>query len=457
MNSKLITVYITNYNYGRYIRKCIDSVLNQSIDNFELIIIDDGSTDNSREILKEFLNNKKIRIIYQNNLGLNASNNIAIGLSKGAYILRLDADDFLKKNALELMYNLMEEEADVAMLFPDYYLVDRDDNVIAQIMRHDFEKDVQLYDQPAHGACTMIKTDVLKKIGGYDEQFKCQDGYDIWLKIVGDYKIKNINQPLFYYRQHEESLSKNEREILTTRAQIKAKRVIQKKIPMKSTVAIIPIRGMNIDGNRLCFEDLGDKKIIDWTIIAAIESNLIDQIIVATNDLEIKKYVNHKYDNKVLVYDRSKETNQKNKSAESAILESIKKFNKEFYTPDYIMVLFIDYPLRSAMYLDKAINTMKLFNVDAVDSVRSDDSLFYTHDGKGLKFVKEKKLLRIERDEVYKRCGGLHLLRTEAFIKNESFFSGDVGHIIIDQKSSLAIKSKLDLQIVKLIVEKDIT
>ena len=163
MNSKLITVYITNYNYGRYIRKCIDSVLNQSINNFELIIIDDGSTDNSREILKEFLNNKKIRIIFQNNLGLNASNNIAIGLSKGAYILRLDADDFLEKNALELMYNLMEEEGDVAMLFPDYYLVDKDDNVIAQIMRHDFEKDVQLYDQPAHGACTMIKTGVLKK------------------------------------------------------------------------------------------------------------------------------------------------------------------------------------------------------------------------------------------------------------------------------------------------------
>ena len=99
---------------------------------------------------------------------------------------------------------------------------------------------------------------------------------------------------------------------------------------------------------------------------------------------------------------------------------------------------------------------MKLFNVDAVDSVRSDNSLFYRHDGKGLKFIKEKKLLRVERDEIYKRCGGLHLLNTKKFLKNKNFFSGNVGHILIDQKSSLAINSKLDLQILKLIANKDI-
>ena len=65
-----------------------------------------------------------------------------------------------------------------------------------------------MLDLPAHGACTMFKTSVLKKIGGYDESFSCQDGYDIWLKIINNYQISNINNPLFFYRQHSLSLTK---------------------------------------------------------------------------------------------------------------------------------------------------------------------------------------------------------------------------------------------------------
>ena len=74
----LITVYITNFNYGEYIEKSIESVLNQTIKNFELIIIDDGSTDRSLEILKKYENNKDIKFIKQKNKGLNVTNNIAL-------------------------------------------------------------------------------------------------------------------------------------------------------------------------------------------------------------------------------------------------------------------------------------------------------------------------------------------------------------------------------------------
>ena len=101
----LITVYITNFNYGEYIEKSIESVLNQTIKNFELIIIDDGSTDRSLEILKKYENNKDIKFIKQKNKGLNVTNNIALRISKGKYIIRLDADDWLEKKALELLSN----------------------------------------------------------------------------------------------------------------------------------------------------------------------------------------------------------------------------------------------------------------------------------------------------------------------------------------------------------------
>ena len=91
----LITVYITNYNYGNYIDQCVKSILDQTYKNIEIVIIDDGSNDNSKENLKKYEKNKKIKIIYQKNKGLNITNNIAIKVSTGRFIIRVDADDCL--------------------------------------------------------------------------------------------------------------------------------------------------------------------------------------------------------------------------------------------------------------------------------------------------------------------------------------------------------------------------
>ena len=97
----LITIYITNHNYGKYLSKSINSVLKQTYSNYELIIIDDGSTDNSKNIIKKYQNLKNIKIIFQKNKGLLVSNNIALKLSNGDYITRLDADDWLDENFIK--------------------------------------------------------------------------------------------------------------------------------------------------------------------------------------------------------------------------------------------------------------------------------------------------------------------------------------------------------------------
>ena len=82
-----ITVYITNYNYGQYIEQAIESVLSQSIDDWELIVIDDGSSDNSLERIDKYRVNEKITIIAQENKGLNITNNVAVRLARGNYML----------------------------------------------------------------------------------------------------------------------------------------------------------------------------------------------------------------------------------------------------------------------------------------------------------------------------------------------------------------------------------
>ena len=96
-----ITVYITNYNYGQFLRQAIESVLIQTEQDFEIILIDDGSTDDSVSLIQSYIDHPKIKIVLQQNKGLTISNNLALKLSRGKYIMRLDADDYLAENALE--------------------------------------------------------------------------------------------------------------------------------------------------------------------------------------------------------------------------------------------------------------------------------------------------------------------------------------------------------------------
>ena len=239
MKDSLITVYITNYNYQDYIKQAIESVLNQTLKNFELFIIDDGSTDNSKDIIESFRQLNNVTIIYQKNQGLNITNNIAMRLSNSKYLMRLDADDFIEPDALEVLSNILESDEELGLVFPDYYYVDKKGVKIGEEKRHDFSKDVSLYDQPAHGACTMIRLSFLKEIGGYNESFNCQDGYDLWLKFITHYKVTNVNKPLFYYRQHGNNLTTNELRILNTRRDIK-KEVLLRYIQTNGIIGYYP-------------------------------------------------------------------------------------------------------------------------------------------------------------------------------------------------------------------------
>ena len=187
----LITVYITNFNYGKFIKQAIESVLMQTEQSFELIIIDDGSTDNSKEIIEKYKDLKNIRIVYQKNKGLNVTNNIALRAARGKYIVRLDADDYFSPNALELLLEKLESDSMLGMVFPDYFLVDTQGEVLERQKRHDFDNEVKLFDQAAHGACTMIRVKFLRDIGGFDESFSCQDGYELWVKFTSKFKVSN--------------------------------------------------------------------------------------------------------------------------------------------------------------------------------------------------------------------------------------------------------------------------
>ena len=309
-------MYITNHNYGKYLEQSIQSVESQTFDDLELIIIDDGSDDDSKSIIEKYSKRGNIFSIFQQNKGLNTSNNVALKMARGKYIMRLDADDFLAPQAVEVMTAELERNSDVALVFPDYYFVDEDGEIIQQVRRHDFESDVTLLDQPAHGACTMIRTDVLRTVGGYDQDFTCQDGFDLWLNITSQYPVRNINLPLFFYRQHGNNLTIDEKTLLETRGKIKAKQVKRRDLEPLSVLVIIPTRGEKIDPRSTPLRKLDNKALIDWTIDSALVSELVTDIIVTTPDGATIEYVNKKYSNRILTHLRNEELGKINTAIE---------------------------------------------------------------------------------------------------------------------------------------------
>ena len=436
-----VTVYIPVYNYGKYIEKAIQSVLNQAIEDWELIVINDGSTDDTSEILEKYKNHPEIRIIEQENKGLTVSNNIALRLSNGKYLMRLDADDYLDENALLILSNVLDTKPEVGLVYPDYYAIDEYGEIIETVRRKKIGEEVELLDLPAHGACTMFRKECLLELGGYEESIRCQDGYDLWLRFIQSFKPHNVNIPLFYYRQHPESMTANQQKILEVRKEVKRNFVTKHKgntIP--KVLAIIPVLKKSFASPNSPFTNLAKKPLLWYTLHQASRTKMLDKIVVTSDDDEVLEYA--KTFGNIFTIKRPYELTKSASKIQSVVLHTLKVLKEEsHYNPDAAMVLYINAPLRREMHVEEAINTMTIFDVDSVVSVCEELAFCYQHARNGLVPIQRKRDFRIERKAIYKENGAILLSRVDA-ITEEDFLGKKIGHIVMLPEESIKINSQ---------------
>mgnify|MGYP001166524775 CR=1 FL=1 len=454
--STLVTVYITNHNYGKYLEESIESVLSQSYTNFELLIIDDGSTDNSKEILNKYEFNSKIKVIFQNNKGLTISNNIALKLSNGEFIVRLDSDDYFHRDALKNLLSGFTSES-IGMVFGDWYEIDEIGDIIQRNERHNFKKDVILFDQPAHGACTMFRKKCLLKLNGYDESITRQDGYELWLRFIEEFSVNNINTPIFFYRQHGKSLTKNEKKLFNTRAKIlqnHATKLLNYKD--KKFVCIVPVRGSEVDSRSQPFLKIDDKNLIDFTIDELLKTSNLSQIIVTTPSEKLIKYIEKNYtDNRLLCLRRSIDSSRINVPIIKTIFDCFGSL-KDLNLYDSFIVISIETPFKRAELIESAISTKKIFDVDTVIALRPNDQTLFNHSGKGMVQLNNKNSnLKLERNQNYAKVPGLILRDIKDFLVEKSMYGSRIGHVLFDQEASLTIESELDVLFAEAIVKKN--
>jgi len=218
-NEVLISVIVSLYNYKCFIKDCIKSILNQTYKNFELIIVDDCSTDNSYEKAKKFeKKDNRIKVIkLDKNMGYSTAKNEGIISSKGEYIVTLDADDMMIKDSLEvrlkavLKYNVPFVYADAIMVKNDISLENCYKLDIKKIRKErtkiaHYDPSYGIYSIHAQGI--IIHRDIYKKYGLYDENLRSRSDREMWWRLFGKDKSEayHLKKPVVYYRYHRDSM-----------------------------------------------------------------------------------------------------------------------------------------------------------------------------------------------------------------------------------------------------------
>ena len=448
-----VSIYILTYNYGRYLEKAVESVLAQNYTSWELIIIDDGSTDDTQAVLAKYKGNPRIRIFHQENQGLTKSSNKAVELSHGDYIMRLDGDDYLDENAVLVMANVLDARQEVSLVYPDFWVVSRDGELIHLERRARIYEEDELLDLPSHAACSMIRKSSFLELGGYNESISRQDGYDLWLRLIQKYQVYNVNLPLFFYRRHEDSLSSHMDKLLRTRQKIKQSFVSNLGKEPPKVLAVIPVRDdATVTQPSVALRTLAGRPVIDYTIEAALGSGCLDKIVLTSNSREVLEYSGRFQG--VLPISRGKALTRSTVSIEPIVFHVLKELKeKQNYMPDAVIVLYITSPLREARHIQKAVDTLQIFDCDSVVSVYEDDSYLYRRGKYGLMPVVKERKLRLEREIFYADNGAIELSWTRV-ITPESFIGEKVGHIQMTIEESFQIDNEFEFWLVEQILRR---
>lgn len=203
-----ISIIIPCYNHGRYIDEAITSVKGYIYDNYEIIIINDGSTDEFTNLKLKQLKSEGYNVIFQENMGLGATRNNAIKLAKGEYILPLDADNKIKPEYIEKAIKILDEKGEYSVVYSDRQTFGMDEEII-KVGDYNIQS---LLAGNYIDACAIFRKDVWEKTGGYDEHMPIQglEDWDFWLTAAEQgFNFFYIPEALFYYRVSEKSMIKN--------------------------------------------------------------------------------------------------------------------------------------------------------------------------------------------------------------------------------------------------------
>ena len=217
VSTPTVSVLMSVYNGERYLRPAVESILAQTFADFEFVIIDDGSTDSSPAILREYAaRDPRVKLTVRANKGLTATLNEAFAISRGKYLARMDCDDVALPQRFARQVALLDADAAVACTGGWFQLIDGAGRLLTTLRPPAADAEIQAKMLRGHNAichpCAMIRRTAMERVGGYDTRFKTSQDIDLWLRLGEVGTLANVAEPVLQFRLHESSVSETKRE-----------------------------------------------------------------------------------------------------------------------------------------------------------------------------------------------------------------------------------------------------
>ncbi|MCP5327359.1 MAG: glycosyltransferase family 2 protein [Sinobacteraceae bacterium] len=204
-----VSVVVPTYNYGRFLPRALDSVLAQSFAPSEIIVVDDGSTDDTRDVLTRY--REPVQVVHQTNRGLPAARNAGIRLARGELIALLDSDDAWHPNKLQQQIALWRRHPECGAIGCGVQVVDAEGRPIRTVLFEDAAGDAN---DRVHrialrrswvggsGSGALIPVETFRQVGGFDESLSAAEDWDMWLRIAAKYPVRNVREALSQIWDH---------------------------------------------------------------------------------------------------------------------------------------------------------------------------------------------------------------------------------------------------------------
>lgn len=223
-----VSVVIPTYNHARYLPYALDSIINQSYANLEVIVIDDGSTDGTSEVVKPYRSN--INYIYKANGGTPSALNHGLSVATGKYICWLSADDALIQDKVSKQVGLMESDPGLGFSYTSFVVIDANGTKRYDVNSAYYPNKQEMVTKLMegcfiNGSSVMMNSSALKIVGNFDEGLPQAHDYDLWFRFLRHYSCEFLAEPLLAYRWHGENMSQNPNEACSRIVQERAKRL----------------------------------------------------------------------------------------------------------------------------------------------------------------------------------------------------------------------------------------
>ncbi len=364
----IVSIIITNFNYSKFIKKCLESCINQNFNQnkYEIIFIDDNSSDDSIKEVNKFKKRFKNLKILKNskNLGVAQSANKGIKNAKGKYIIRVDSDDYINNQLLTVLASFLEYNKDFFSVSCDYYLVNLEGKRISKVS----------YEENPISCGIMYKKNKLLNLGCYNSKFRHREEEELRLRALKKgYKNFFTNLPLYYYLKHKKNKTnsnefkysfKEKIDKLIYEDKFKDFKKNEKTI-LKNVITIIPAR---LNSKRLKNKNLKriwGKPMMYWCIKAAQKSKYINKIYVSS---ENKKVLNFAKKIGARIIERPKVLSHDKVYKIEVIKDAIRKLNDK---PSLIISLQPNSPDILSSDLDRGIEKLIRFNLNEVISTNN--------------------------------------------------------------------------------------